>query len=303
MHSDYLQFAAVNQSDAASVVQANLAETDERLSHLYCERAFHLSELIRELSLSPQIDELTLSAITEQLPANTKSASPYGTATAYADIAMLCCEFAGALPNGFDRVFSDVFGQPLSPLDTAIGRVAYVPNSYTEQAFGILCASVPGCSASYHHHFDDVCQEVYNGLCQYGILPISSSPDGMLSGIYRMIASYRLKITSVCRIAGGQDAHTVFALIERCTAVPEKPCDCCMEFLYTPANAHDVTDLLCITALFGHRVLGTGSYTAEDGEAFHIRLAILAQAFYPYLIYLSLFCQDMIPVGLYQIES
>lgn len=303
MRPSYLQFAAREQSDAASIVQANLAETDNRLSHLYTERAFHLGELTRELSHAPQIDELTLSAISEQLLVNAKAASPYATATAYADTAMLCCELAAALPNGFERVFGDVFGLPQPPANTAIGRVAYVPNSYAEQAFAILCAGIPDCKRVLHHHFDDVCQEVYNGICQYGILPISSFPDGMLAGIYRMIAGYRLKICSVCRVFGAQDTYTTFALIERCSSAPEKPQDCRMEFLYTPANAHDTTDLLCITALLGHRVLSTGSYITDDGEAFRFRLAICGDTFYPYLIYLSLFCEDMIPVGVYQIES
>lgn len=303
MHPSYLQFAAQEQSDATSVIQANLIETDERLSHLYTERAFHLSELTHQFSLSPQINEPMLSAISEQLMPSSNASFPYGTATVYADIAMLCIELASALPNGFERVFTDVFGKPQPLPDAARGRVAYVPNSYTEQAFGTLCACIPSCRASHHNHFDDVCQEVYNGHCQYGILPVSSSSDGMLAGIYRMITGYRLKICAVCRVSGAQNTHTLFALIERYPTPPQKPHDCCMEFLFTPANTHDTTDLLCITALLGHHVLSTGSYNTEEGETFRFRLAIRKEAFYPYLIYLSLFCEDMIPIGLYQIES
>lgn len=303
MHPHYFHYSAQGQSDGTSIVTANLAETDERLSHIYTERAFHLSELTRELSLSPQIDELTLSAISEQLLLNSPDNTPYKAATVYADTVTLCSELAAALPSGFSRVFSDVFGQGAAIGTAAVGTVAYVPNSYTEQAFAALCSDIKNCRASYHHHFDDICQDVYNGHCQYGILPISSSFDGMLAGLYRMIASYKLKICAICRVEGAHDSHTVFALIVRSLALPEKAISCCMEMLYTPANAHGATDLLCIAALFGHRVLGAGSYGTEDSQTYRFCLDVRADAFYPFLIYLLLFCGDMTPVGLYQIES
>lgn len=302
MQADYLRYATPDRDDGVDTVQANLAETDERLSHLCTERAFHLAELTQELSLSPTLDEQTLWAITERLFMPSREHDAYKSATVFADIVTLCNEIADALPDGYYRVFADLFGEDTPLADSAVGRVAYVANSFTEQAFSQLCGDTKGCRVSYHHHFDDVCQEVYNGHSQYGILPVQSSAEGMLAGLYRMVARYRLKICAVCRVAGANDSHTVFALVKRTLDVNQKPLSSCFDFLYTPANARDVSDLLCVAGLFGHHLLCSGSYTGTDGETFRLSLSIHADTFYPFLVYLSLFCADLVPIGIYQVK-
>lgn len=301
MQADYLHYTTPDRDDGVDTVQANLAETDRRLLRICIERAFHLSELTHELSLSPTPDDQTLSAITERLFMQSREQGAYRTATVFADIVTLCTEIANALPDGYVRVLADLFGEDVPPADSALGRVAYVANNYTEQAFSLLCADIKGCRVSYHHHFDDVCQEVYNGHSQYGILPVQSSAEGMLAGLYRMIARYRLKICAVCRVAGTHDSHTVFALVKRTLYVPEKPVSSCFDFLYTPAKARDVSDLLSVATLFGHQLLYSGSYTGTDGETFRLCISIHADTFYPFLVYLSLFCTDLIPIGAYQV--
>ncbi len=302
MQADYLRYTTHDRDDGVDTVQANLAETDERLSRLYVERAFHLSELTQELSLSPTPDEQTLSAIIERLFMPSREQDAYKTATVLADIVTLCTEIANTLPDGYTRLLADLFGRDVPLAESALGRVSYVANSFTEQAFSLLCANIPGCRVSYHHHFDDVCQEVYNGHSQYGILPVQSSAEGILAGLYRMVARYRLRICAVCRVAGTHDSHTVFALVKRSLDIPSTPISSCFDFLYTPAISRDVSDLLCVARLFGHHLIDSGSYTSSDGETFRLSLSINAETFYPFLIYLSLFCTDLIPIGIYQIK-
>ncbi len=302
MQADYLRYATPDRDDGVDTVQENLTETDQRLSQLCTERAFHLAELTQELSLSPTPDEQTLSAITERLFLLPRDHDAYKSATVFADIVTLCTEIANALPQGYTRVFTDLFGEDVPLADSAVGRVAYVANSYTEQAFSMLCKDIRNCRVSYHHHFDDVCQEVYNGHSQFGILPVQSSAEGMLAGLYRMVARHRLKICAVCRVIGAHDSHTVFALVKRALAVDRNPLSSCFDFLYTPANARDVSVLLCVAGLFGHHLQGSGSFSEPDSETFRISLSLNADTFYPFLVYLTLFCTDLVPIGIYQIK-
>ena len=302
MQNDYLRYAASKRDNGVDTVQANLDETDLRISQIYTERAFHLSELIQELSLTPFADEQTLLAITERLFSISRDQQSYKTATLFADIATLCAEIAKALPDGFSRIFADLFGESAPPSNMAAGRVAYVANTFTEQAFSLLCADIKSYRVSYHHHFDDVCREVYNGHSQFGILPVQSSAEGMLAGLYRMMASYRLKICAVCHVSAAHDSHTAFALVQRSLDAANIPKSACFDFLYTPASARDVSDLLCIAGIFGHHLLSCGSFTGADGETYRLSLSINPDTFYSFLVYLTLFCTDLIPIGIYQVK-
>lgn len=303
MQSDYLRYSTPDRDDGVDTVQANLAEIDKRHALLCLERAFHLGELTQELAQSPSPDKETLSAISERLFVLSQDHTPYQTATYYADLVTLCTEIAHALPNGYAHFFTELFGDDVPLSNLAKGRVAYVANSYTEQAFLLLCNGIADCRVSYHHHFDDVCQDVYNGGCQYGILPIQSSDEGMLAGLYRLVARYKLKICAVCRVAGAKDGYTMFALVKRSQSRPQTDTSSCLDFLFTPADVRQISDLLCVAGLFGHHVLHTGSFTSHDGETFRLCMMTNPHTLYPFLVYLTLFCTDVTPIGLYKFKS
>ncbi|MBQ9779498.1 MAG: hypothetical protein IJW00_01000 [Clostridia bacterium] len=130
---------------------------------------------------------------------------------------------------------------------TAEGRVAYMPGALADKAYIQFAEHISHCRAAGFHSFVDACEEVWNGLCEYCILPLESSAEGKLVSFSRLTVKYRLQIVAVCDIhgPGGKEDTTRFALMrsagEWWTAEPspvsdEKHPPEQMELLHASAN-------------------------------------------------------------------
>ncbi len=302
MSSDYRTYALPAKQDPAETVQKNLSEVSKRQEPLHLARAFHLSELIEDLALSEKPDRDQLISLTERIFPSAQATTPYDSAVRHADLIALCHEIAVAYPDNYNQVFADLFGQNIPPSEQAQGRVAYVQNSYTEQAFMELTGFIKHRRVAYFHHFDDVCQEVRGGLCEYGILPVESTAEGLMAGLFRQIELYDLRICALCHIATTNEGYTSFALVRKTLApIPAMP-QYCLDFLCSPADALQIGELICIATLCGHTLQHTATYQSHDGETFRLRLGTNPEMLYPFLIYLTLFCADITPIGFYLIK-
>lgn len=301
MKPDYRTFAPAARHDPADTVQQNLAELSERAAVLHRARAFWLGELIAGEISEALPDRDALQTFCEQLILHTDT-QPYAAAQHRADLLALCFEIAAAYPRGYEQAFATLFGQFIPPAETAAGRVAYVQNSYTEQAFMELTGFIKQRRVAYFHHFDDVCQEVTSGLCEYGILPVESSSEGLMAGLCRQIELYDLRICALCRIRNAKDGYTSFALVRK-TLPPVQPCEQhCLDLLFSPADPTEAGRLITAAALCGHELLHASTFAGRDGEQFRLRLSVNPDALYPFLLYLQLFCADTTPIGLYTIK-
>ncbi len=302
MNGDFRAYALPSSQDSTETVQQNLLEIAKRQQPLHLSRAFHLGELVGELSLSKIPDRDTLLTLCERLFPEDNRANPYATAMRHADLITLCTEIAAAYPDAYNTLFSELFGQDVPLPPDAQGRVAYVQNSYTEQAFMELTGFIKQRRVAYFHHFDDVCQEVREGLCEFGILPVESTAEGLMVGLFRQIELYDLRICALCRIPTANDGYTSFALVRK-SLIPLRPQNGhCLDFLCTPTDESEIGEVLGIAALCGHSVQHTATYKALDSETFRLRLGVNPESIYPFLIYLSLFCADISPIGFYSIK-
>ncbi len=99
---------------------------------------------------------------------------------------------------------------------SAIGRVSYQRSGYTDAAFLRFSASIPSLRASYAPRFSSGCEDVYNGVSEYCILPIETSKEGALNSFYSLLDHYGLKIKATCSIRTPDASHlTRYALIGR----------------------------------------------------------------------------------------
>ena len=120
----------------------------------------------------------------------------------------------------FCRAFSDVFEDSFSPMtepekDSGIPRIAYLQNTFSDRAYRCFSSRFERVSASYYPGFSEVCEEVYNGNCSHGILPIQNSRDGQLISFRRLILKYDLKISLVTDIETTDDSSMRFALLQK----------------------------------------------------------------------------------------
>ncbi|MBO5757667.1 MAG: hypothetical protein J6S28_08205 [Clostridia bacterium] len=303
MNGDLLAYAHDHAHAPAENVQQNLAELQKRQSTLHRARAFWLGELLadKDADIPLSLDEL--GTLLEQLGDAEQPQDCYAAAVQHADPVALCTEIARRFPAFYEQAFAELFGAHQSPSPEAQGRVAYVANSYTEQAFLELTGFIKERRVAYFHGFEDVCQEVRNGLCEYGILPVESTADGIMAGLLRLIELYDLRICALCHVSTQQGGSTAFALVRATLPVLQPTSGHCIDVLFSPALPSDAGSLITAASLCSHSLTHTWSYTGQDGELIRMRFALTPDTFYPFLWYLLLFCADLTPIGFYTVKN
>ncbi len=94
------------------------------------------------------------------------------------------------------------------------GRIALVRNRYNEEAFAVFEHSVQGAKPEFFSSFSDACEEVFDNLCEFCILPVENTGDGRLFGFYSMIDRYELKICAVYELESENAPETIrYALV------------------------------------------------------------------------------------------
>lgn len=156
---------------------------------------------------------------------------------------------------------------------TVRGRVAYMTGSLADKAFLRFSEWLPGCRAADARSFVDACEEVYNGLCQFCILPLESAEEGRLAAFSRLIVRYGLQTIAVCDVTQrGVNGfrRTRFALL--CAGDGEPVFRCCphgvppryFELVHIARTAPSVTDVLAVADFCGMCLVRADTLSAAD---------------------------------------
>ncbi len=207
------------------IIFSNLDELFQRALHQNEQELAHLRELAAEIA-SGSSDNLSFIAslpdhrlpYTEERIQTSDEAAPVSpslcaqTSTRWK--LLLCMELRKRIPSP-ETFWQDVFptGEELS--EFSLNRISYQKNNYTEKAFQRFSALLGEAKAAYAHSFPSVCEDVYNGISEYCILPIENSTEGRLVSFTRLISQFDLKIVATCDVRSGEDKTTRFALLRR----------------------------------------------------------------------------------------
>lgn len=167
--------------------------------------------------------------------------------------------------------------QPLRKVSPSVrGRVSYMTGSLADKAFLQFSERLPGCRAADVRSFVDACEEVYNGLCQFCILPLESAEEGRLSAFFRLIVRYGLQTVAVCDVmqkgVGGL-RRTRFALL--CAGDGEPTFRYCpqdaspryIELIHTSCIMPSITEVLTVADFCGMRLIRADTLSAADEAA------------------------------------
>ena len=302
MRTAYFGFAQAHEQDPTQNVQQNLSELDARQSAQLNARSFWLGELVSSLDQDTLADRDRLLSLFEQLVAEAPPQGVYAQAVQAADRICFCQELATRFPAGYEHAFCALFGEHEPVLPDAQGRVAYVSNTYTEQAFMELTGFIKQRRVAYFHGFEDVCQEVHSGLCEYGILPVASTQEGLMAGLLRQIELYDLRICALCYVPSPQGGSTAFALLCRRLTLTQPTSSQGLDILLSPSSQEDLGKLIGTAAFCKHRLLHAATYEGQDGEQFRLQFGLNPTMVYPFLLYLLLFAADITPIGFYTVK-
>ena len=190
-------------------VLRGIHEIDERM---LTNRQMRLSE-IHELVLSIAAESPNSESTIARLEAIRPTRDRNNTVSALERVA-LCREYLKIYPDtqGFQREL--FFGSSETLSKNAENTIAYIENTYTEEAFKRFAKELGSAVSVRVSSFDELCEEVYSGSSEFGIIPIENAENGKLVRFYSLINKYDLKIASVLSISSS-DSETDFALIRK----------------------------------------------------------------------------------------
>ena len=194
------------------IIYDNLSAIFKGAEGIYPRLAYQAHELILLKKAQSAIDIYEASGILQDAYESTKELD---THTLFAYLRALSAVLLE------DLSASDIHSQILSlfsdseELDArALGKVSYLRNKFTEKAFDKFAKHIDDARTLYAGSFEDSCEDVYNGICEYCILPSENSTDGRLSAFYKLIKKYDLHIIASTEVIT-DEASTTLLLLSR----------------------------------------------------------------------------------------
>lgn len=250
------------------------------------------------------------------LPEHKSTLSMLTRMTSTAERIAFCRTLASlpTIPEGISPLVKLLFGES-DPVDReAFGRVAYQRNIFTDEAFLHFSPHIPAPKAAYAGSFVGVCEQVYNGLCEYCILPLENSQDGKLLRFYGLIQKYELKIVLTCEVTSSDKRQvSTFGLCKRSLQVSTPMLhgnhrNACFEFIFWQDSDDypGLCDVLAAAQACSLRLLRADCLPRSDDEImvgagypFNISLDIEEGDLRTFLLFLALNAPFCLPLGIY----
>ncbi len=161
-----------------------------------------------------------------------------------------------------DHLYS-VFSSAAEVDERVKGKISYLKNKFTEKAFDRFSGIVNDAKILHTDSFEDSCEDAYNGVCEYCILPIKTSDDGRLHAFHRLIKKYDL------RIAASTDVDNTTLILASRRADLFKDLDCLknyrLEFSVTNADQADVDCIMSFASEYGMHLLRFDTTEGDEG--------------------------------------
>ena len=168
------------------------------------------------------------------------------------DFARFCAAYAPCFPGNAFRFLPEIAE---ADIDADFRSTAYLQNTYSDRAYRMFSARIPGMTAEYHPSFADVCEEVYDNRCRYAILPLTTATDGRLVSFQKLLAKYDLKICLAATVEMGDDDEMQFALLRKHLHMPETDGNVYWDLTVVLAGESTVGTFFACLEVFGAKIL------------------------------------------------
>jgi len=146
--------------------------------------------------------------------------------------------------------------------------VAYLRNYYSDEAYRKFSEELQSLQVVYNNDFTGVCEDVYDNLVKFCILPIENTNDGVLNSFHSLISKYELKTVMTCDVSTADgEGFTRFALLKKNVEIlPTEERTTYASFLFDTSDQDsgfiDVTiaDILSVAECFGLILSKLGSH-------------------------------------------
>ncbi len=190
-------------------VLSGIAELDARQSVELRSRLAQLHELVQTVAAKHTESESALRVLRSIRPINGRN-----ELSAFEKVAV-CKEYLAHYPFAAEFRRALFFGSSDTVSVSAQDKIAFIKNSYTDEAYARFASRLQSPTAAKLLSFDELCENVYGGSCEFGILPVENNENGKLPHFYSLIDKYELKIAAVCTVETSDNGSTNFALVRK----------------------------------------------------------------------------------------
>ena len=221
---------------------------------------------------------------------------------------MLCKMICEDIRYAPALVEMSVFGDTEDIGASAKNRIAYVRNKRNDKLFLDFSDRIKGAKAHYATSFSDACEAVFNGACEYCILPVENNKDGKLYSFYSMMDRYELKIVQVIREDSEDGTEsTVFALAARSLVLSAKSAAGQMfEFSVINENADFISDVIMAVNALGGKLADVGTQPVpydQPRRKYYFTVDPRGASAVPLALYMTMKYAGYTPVGLYNYKN
>ena len=189
----------------------------------------------------------------------------------------------------------------------AHSKISFVRNKYNDIAFEKFSKSVTNAKPDYASSFKEACENVYDGHCEFCILPLTNSTDGRMMSFYALTERYELKICNYEEIEDETSGSLCLALLSRSCKEPndKKTSDknYIFEFSVNAEHTDFIANLLLAANALGARLLSVDSIPVEyafSTKRFFFSFEIQSNELLALRLYVALKNQSYTPIGIYQ---
>ena len=303
------------------IILSNLGETSMRYAHILEQELAHLADLAKELIDPPTDPTIESSALpdfhlpnisadsADVLPQNRTILARLQRIHEIEKQTILCNEIQKVLREHGMDFSASYFAEDETESTDQHPRIVYQKNNYTDTAFLQFASLFASPHAVYSQSFLSACEDVYNGICEYCILPLENTSEGRLIGFIKLIDKFSLRINAICNVsAANGERSTQFALLsKRISMEPTNSSERFLEIVFRPSDDFTVCNLLLAAQLCNlslYRMDSLPDSECENGYLFHITMQASKESnLSTFLLYLFMEIPQHRLVGFYQLLS
>ena len=310
------QFRTYSPED---IILTNLGESAERHAALFEQELAHISELVREWTQSipknedliPSLPDVGLESVC--LDRENHLAQSFDILQRLESLhtveknILLSREITQRISSESVDLIQMLISESEAKEPIQNPYIHYQKNSFTDTAYLRFAKPFQAPRARYTHSSQSSCEDVFNGLCEYCILPLENTAEGRMVGFLKLIDSYSLKLIATCDVFGlDMTKATTFALLGK--QIEPMICKSQSDPLYfelvcqIEENAFPTEWLTAATLSDLHitRLHTIPDGKNEGGNVCHAVFSVpSATALATFLIYLSIKAPQFLPIGLY----
>lgn len=184
-------------------------------------------------------------------------------------------------------------------------RFIYVKNSLADEAFDVFSQEFSDPRITYAESFKEACSGVAEKKYGYCILPFEEKSSVRIPSIFKLVSGLDLKIVAITPVFGFEgNADMKYALIGRDFKIPDRSESTDRYFeISIPKDTAKLSEIFIAVEMFGLEVYKMGMTFAGDGgekASYSIIFKDGGRSFTELIVYLSLFAEEYIPVGIYK---